>query len=97
MCEPLVRSYRPIGKAAAADGPCCSVELEQGVHIIDDTAATRPRVRAPQSAIMLQKSPSGTWFPSWVPESTFIVMVLLLLCSMVQSAVCVEVCSLPRC
>ncbi|KAL7793785.1 general substrate transporter [Trichoderma ceciliae] len=35
---------------------------------------------------MLRKSPTGTWIPAWVPESTTTVSVLLLICSMVQSA-----------
>lgn len=35
---------------------------------------------------MLRKSPTGTWIPAWVPESTTTVSVLLLVCSMVQSA-----------
>lgn len=36
---------------------------------------------------MLQKSPSGTWMPAWVPESTTTLSMLLILCSIVQSAV----------
>ncbi|KAJ9601937.1 hypothetical protein H2200_013496 [Cladophialophora chaetospira] len=35
---------------------------------------------------MLQKTPTGTWLPAWVPESTMTLSVLLILCSMVQSA-----------
>lgn len=34
---------------------------------------------------MLQSTPSGTWLPSWVPESTSSVSVLLMFCSVVQS------------
>ncbi|KID90517.1 Major facilitator superfamily domain, general substrate transporter [Metarhizium guizhouense ARSEF 977] len=34
---------------------------------------------------MLQSTPSGTWFPSWTPESTSTLSVLLMLCSVVQS------------
>lgn len=34
---------------------------------------------------MLRKTPTGTWIPAWVPESTTTVSVLLLICSMVQS------------
>lgn len=36
---------------------------------------------------MLQTSPTGTWMPAWVPESTLTLSVLLILCSVVQSAV----------
>lgn len=36
---------------------------------------------------MLRKTPTGTWLPTWVPESTAVVGVLLVICSMVQSAV----------
>jgi len=35
---------------------------------------------------MLKRSPTGTWLPAWVPESTNTLAVLLVLCSMVQSA-----------
>ncbi|KAL6882279.1 general substrate transporter [Trichoderma longibrachiatum] len=35
---------------------------------------------------MLRRTPTGTWIPAWVPESTTTVSVLLLVCSMVQSA-----------
>lgn len=35
---------------------------------------------------MLQNSPTGTWMPAWVPESTAILSVLLMICSVVQSA-----------
>lgn len=35
---------------------------------------------------MLRSTPTGTWIPAWVPESTTTVSVLLLICSMVQSA-----------
>ncbi|KAH9905811.1 putative hexose carrier protein [Xylariomycetidae sp. FL2044] len=35
---------------------------------------------------MLRKSPTGTWLPAWVPESSMIVSMLLLLCSIAQSA-----------
>ncbi|ORX35085.1 putative hexose carrier protein [Kockovaella imperatae] len=35
---------------------------------------------------MLVKTPTGTWLPAWVPQNTMVLMVLLLLCSMVQSA-----------
>ncbi|OKL63982.1 hypothetical protein UA08_00454 [Talaromyces atroroseus] len=35
---------------------------------------------------MLKHSPTGTWMPAWVPESTAILSVLLTVCSMVQSA-----------
>ncbi|ROW07204.1 hypothetical protein VMCG_03945 [Cytospora schulzeri] len=35
---------------------------------------------------MLQSSPTGTWMPAWVPESTVTLSVLLILCSVVQSA-----------
>ncbi|KJR82679.1 hexose transporter [Sporothrix schenckii 1099-18] len=35
---------------------------------------------------MLQKTPTGTWLPAWVPESSVTLSVLLILCSMVQSA-----------
>lgn len=35
---------------------------------------------------MLRKTPTGTWIPAWVPESTATVSILLLVCSMVQSA-----------
>ncbi|KAJ9501774.1 hypothetical protein H2202_002736 [Exophiala xenobiotica] len=34
---------------------------------------------------MLKKSPTHTWMPAWVPESTRILAVLLILCSIVQS------------
>lgn len=34
---------------------------------------------------MLQSTPSGTWFPSWTPESTSTLSVFLMLCSVVQS------------
>ncbi|KAK0299556.1 hypothetical protein LTS00_002001 [Friedmanniomyces endolithicus] len=34
---------------------------------------------------MLQKTPTGTWLPAWVPESTVTLSVLLILCSTVQS------------
>jgi hypothetical protein len=36
---------------------------------------------------MLKRSPTGTWMPAWVPESTTILAMLLMICSMVQSAV----------
>ncbi|KAF2710633.1 putative hexose carrier protein [Pleomassaria siparia CBS 279.74] len=35
---------------------------------------------------MLQRSPTGTWFPARVPQSTTTLSVLLILCSMVQSS-----------
>ncbi|KAH8881707.1 putative hexose carrier protein [Thozetella sp. PMI_491] len=35
---------------------------------------------------MLQKVESGTWLPSWVPESTKLLSVLLIFCSAVQSS-----------
>lgn len=35
---------------------------------------------------MLRKSPTGTWLPAWVPESTATLSVLLVLCSIVQSS-----------
>ncbi|KAI0475324.1 putative hexose carrier protein [Xylariaceae sp. FL0804] len=35
---------------------------------------------------MLTKTPTGTWLPAWVPESTAVVSLLLMFCSMVQSA-----------
>ncbi|RFU26952.1 hypothetical protein B7463_g9392, partial [Scytalidium lignicola] len=35
---------------------------------------------------MLKKSPTGTWMPAWVPESTVTLAALLIFCSMVQSA-----------
>ncbi|KAF2098320.1 putative hexose carrier protein [Rhizodiscina lignyota] len=34
---------------------------------------------------MLRKTPTGTWLPAWVPESTIITAYLLLFCSVVQS------------
>ncbi|KAH9207456.1 putative hexose carrier protein [Leptodontidium sp. 2 PMI_412] len=34
---------------------------------------------------MLQRSPTGTWMPAWVPQSTVILCFLLMICSMVQS------------
>ncbi|EFY92129.1 sugar transporter, putative [Metarhizium acridum CQMa 102] len=34
---------------------------------------------------MLRSTPSGTWLPSWTPESTSTLSVLLTLCSVVQS------------
>ncbi|TQV95137.1 hypothetical protein V2A60_009798 [Cordyceps javanica] len=34
---------------------------------------------------MLRAVPTGTWMPAWVPESTGLLSVLLLLCSIVQS------------
>jgi MFS family permease len=36
---------------------------------------------------MLTKSPTATWMPAWVPESTLILSFFLMFCSMVQSAV----------
>lgn len=36
---------------------------------------------------MLRKTPTGTWMPAWVPESTFTLSILLLVCSVVQSTV----------
>jgi hypothetical protein len=36
---------------------------------------------------MLKKTPTGTWMPAWVPESTLTLSWLLMVCSMVQSAV----------
>ena len=35
---------------------------------------------------MLRKSPTGTWLPAWVPESSVTLAALLLICSTVQSA-----------
>ena len=35
---------------------------------------------------MLRKTPTGTWLPAYVPDSTLWLSVLLLCCSMVQSA-----------
>ncbi|KAK3671341.1 hypothetical protein LTR78_008801 [Recurvomyces mirabilis] len=35
---------------------------------------------------MLRKSATGTWLPAWVPDSSATLSVLLILCSMVQSA-----------
>jgi MFS family permease len=35
---------------------------------------------------MLKRSPTGTWMPAWVPESTLTLSILLIFCSMVQSA-----------
>ncbi|KAJ5919398.1 hypothetical protein N7466_010341 [Penicillium verhagenii] len=35
---------------------------------------------------MLQKTGTGTWLPAWVPESTSTLCVLLMICSIVQSA-----------
>ncbi|KAI0870055.1 putative hexose carrier protein [Hypoxylon argillaceum] len=34
---------------------------------------------------MLRKTPTGTWLPAWIPESTVTLSVLLVLCSAVQS------------
>lgn len=34
---------------------------------------------------MLRKSATGTWLPAWVPESTFTLSFLLMICSIVQS------------
>ncbi|KAK6080092.1 hypothetical protein SCUP234_05448 [Seiridium cupressi] len=34
---------------------------------------------------MLKKSPTGTWLPAWVPESTVILSCLLMICSVVNS------------
>lgn len=34
---------------------------------------------------MLIRVPSGTWLPSWVPQSTTVVSFLLMFCSVVQS------------
>ncbi|KAI1398631.1 putative hexose carrier protein [Hypoxylon fuscum] len=35
---------------------------------------------------MLQRTPTGTWLPAWVPESTLTISFLLMFCSIVQSA-----------
>lgn len=35
---------------------------------------------------MLKKTPTGTWLPAYVPESSLVLAFLLLICSMVQSA-----------
>ncbi|KAK5124189.1 hypothetical protein LTR85_001892 [Meristemomyces frigidus] len=35
---------------------------------------------------MLRKTPTGTWLPAWVPESTFTLSFLLIICSIVQSS-----------
>ncbi|OJJ45259.1 hypothetical protein ASPZODRAFT_119430 [Penicilliopsis zonata CBS 506.65] len=35
---------------------------------------------------MLKKTPTGTWMPAWVPETTVPLACLLLVCSMVQSS-----------
>ncbi|KAI3325839.1 putative hexose carrier protein [Xylariaceae sp. AK1471] len=35
---------------------------------------------------MLRKTPTGTWLPAWVPESTLTLSILLVLCSIAQSA-----------
>ncbi|KAI2635871.1 putative hexose carrier protein [Hypomontagnella submonticulosa] len=35
---------------------------------------------------MLERTPTGTWLPAWVPESTFTLSFLLILCSIAQSA-----------
>ncbi|KAJ6440658.1 sugar transporter [Purpureocillium lavendulum] len=35
---------------------------------------------------MLRKTPTGTWLPAWVPESTATISVLLMACSIIQSA-----------
>lgn len=34
---------------------------------------------------MLRKTATGTWLPAWVPESTFTLSFLLMICSIVQS------------
>ncbi|EFQ35398.1 uncharacterized protein GLRG_10542 [Colletotrichum graminicola M1.001] len=34
---------------------------------------------------MLRKTQTGTWLPAWVPESTLVLSLLLILCSFVQS------------
>ncbi|KAF7541112.1 hypothetical protein G7054_g827 [Neopestalotiopsis clavispora] len=34
---------------------------------------------------MLRKSPTGTWLPAWVPESTIVLSCLLMICSIVNS------------
>lgn len=39
---------------------------------------------------MLRKTFTGTWMPAWVPESTNLLSVLLIFCSMVQSTVSSE-------
>lgn len=36
---------------------------------------------------MLHKTPTGTWLPAWVPQSTTTLSILLLLCSIIQSSV----------
>ncbi|EME86493.1 uncharacterized protein MYCFIDRAFT_132754 [Pseudocercospora fijiensis CIRAD86] len=36
--------------------------------------------------MVLRKTPTGTWMPAWVPESTFILSFLLIICSIVQSS-----------
>jgi MFS family permease len=35
---------------------------------------------------MLRRTETGTWLPAWVPESTFILSILLIFCSAVQSS-----------
>ncbi|KAI1100775.1 putative hexose carrier protein [Jackrogersella minutella] len=35
---------------------------------------------------MLKRTPTGTWLPAWVPESTFTLSFLLMFCSIVQSS-----------
>ncbi|KAI1339662.1 putative hexose carrier protein [Xylariaceae sp. FL0016] len=35
---------------------------------------------------MLKRSPTGTWLPAWVPESTLVVSFCLMFCSIVQSS-----------
>ncbi|OTA55848.1 putative hexose carrier protein [Hypoxylon sp. EC38] len=35
---------------------------------------------------MLKRTQTGTWLPAWVPESTVMVSILLMFCSIVQSA-----------
>jgi MFS family permease len=43
------------------------------------------RVGKSQCIMMLRKSGTGTWMPAWVPESTPLLSLLLLLCSMAQT------------
>lgn len=42
---------------------------------------------------MLRRTPTRTWMPAWVPESSVVLSVLLMLCSVVQSCVRNEVSS----
>lgn len=52
----------------------------------DPAVPNVPRYQTQPVFTMLQRTKTGTWLPAWVPSSSVVLSILLIFCSMVQSA-----------